>query len=198
MAETALNILKGFTPTRKVGSNAATGGLNAYPVSNGYATAIGNGDPVKLSAGKIELATNAGAVLGTLQGVMYVDSNGAFQVSPNFVAATSSKAGVVVAQGLTQPIALVNDDPNQTFVMRTVTAASISAGMIGRSFKVSAIGSVVGGRSQCVIDVAASAGTSGGHMITVMGLFSEPGNAWGNAPTAVEVKLSNPGIIGEL
>jgi len=70
--------------------------------------------------------------------------------------------------------------------------------MIGRSFKVSAIGSVVNGRSQCVIDVAASAGTSGGHMITVMGLYSEPGNAWGNAPTAVEVKWSNHGIIGEL
>jgi hypothetical protein len=198
MTDTALNILKGLTPTRKLGSNRNAGGLNVYPVSNGYATAIGNGDPVKLSAGKIELATNAGAVLGTLQGVMYIDTEGQLQVKPNFVAATSSKGGIVVAQGLTQVLALVNDDPNQTYAVRTVDAASVSAGMIGRSFKVSAIGSVVGGRSQCVLDVAASAGTSGGHMITVVGLWSEPGNDWGNAPTAVEVKLSNHGIIGEL
>lgn len=198
MAETTLNILKGLTPTRKLGSNYNAGAGNWYPVSNGYATAIGNGDPVKLSAGKIELATNAGVVLGTLQQVMYINSDGELTFDDDFVAATSSKGGVIVANGVAQVFALVNDDPNQTYIMRTVDAASISAGMIGRSFKVSAIGSVVGGRSQCVIDVAASAGTSGGHMITVMGLFSEPGNAWGNAPTAVEVKLSNHGIIGEL
>lgn len=195
----ALTVPRGFTPTRKLGANYNSGGLNAYPVSNGYNTAIGNGDPVKLSAGKIELATNAGAVLGVLAGVKYIDSEGRLQVTPNFIAGTSSKGGLFVEGKFTQPVAMVYDDPNQAYILLTVSAASVSAGLLGASKKVSAIGSVNAmGRSQCVIDVDASAGSSAGHMVTIVGLWSEPGSNWGDAPTAVEVKLSNPGIIGEL
>jgi hypothetical protein len=81
------------------------------------------------------------------------------------------------------------------------TSDTVSAAVtLGQSYKVSAIGSVVNTRSQAVLDVSASAGTSGGHMVTVVGFWTEPNNTnvAGSYSTAVEVKLSNPGIIGEL
>lgn len=154
--------------------------------------------PVKLSVGLINVATNTAACLGVFRSVTYIDSDGKLQVKKNFVANTSSQGGKVVFGGYTQPMAMVCDDPNQTYVIRTATSVSISAGMIGRSFKVSAIGSVVNGRSQAVLDVAASAGTSGGHMVTILGLYHGQNNTWGVGPNAVEVKLSNHGFVGEL
>lgn len=193
----ALDVLKGLTPVRKLGSGYNNGGGNWYPIDNGYAANIGEGDPVKLSVGRINVALNTAACLGVLAQVAYVDSDGKLQYKREFVAGTSSKGGKEVFGGYTQPMALVYDDPNQTYVIRTTTT-SVSSGMIGRSFKVSAIGSVVGSRSQAVLDVAASAGTSGGHMVTVIGLYTGQDSEWGTAPTAVEVKLSNHGFIGEL
>jgi hypothetical protein len=194
----ALDVLKGLTPARKLGSGYNAGGANTYPIANGLAENIGEGDPVKLSAGVIQLATNTAACLGVFAGVRYIDSDGKLQIKKNFTTGTSSKGGADVGGGYTQPLAMVYDDPNQTYVVRTVAAASVSALLLGSSFKLSAIGSVVGGRSQAVLDVAASAGASGGHMVTIIGLYTGQDSEWGNAPTAVEVKLSNHGIVGEL
>lgn len=194
----ALDVLKGLTPVRKLGSGYNAGGGNMYPIANGYGSNIGEGDPVKLSAGVIHLAENTTVTLGVFQSVTYIDSEDKLQVKKNFPASTSSKGGKEVFGGYSQPMALVIDDPNQTYVIRTEDSVSVSALQLGTSFKVSAIGSVVQGRSQAVLDVAASAGTSGGHMVTVVGLYTGRDSEWGDAPTAVEVKLSNPGIVGEL
>jgi len=194
----ALDVLKGLTPLRKLGAGRETAGQTTYPIANGYNTAIGEGDPVKLSAGVIQLAGNTDACIGSFQGVRYIDSNGQLQFTKNFVAATSSKGGIALDGGYTQPLAFVTDSADQTYVVRTVDAVSISAGLLGQSFKLSAIGSVVNGRSQAVLDVAASVGTSGGHMVTIVGLYTGQDSEWGNAPSAVEVKLSNHGIVGEL
>lgn len=195
-SDATVTIPRGFTPTRKTGQQRNTGGFNLYPITNGYAVDIGHGDPVKLSAGVINIATNTQFCLGVLAGVQFIDSEGRFQVKPNFTAGTSSLGGVKHTGRYTQPLALVYDDPDQTYIIQAL--ASVSAGMLGKSFKVSAIGSVVNTQSQCVLDVAASAGTSGGHMVTIVGLWTEPGNNWDQVPTAVEVKLSQPGFIGEL
>ena len=193
-----LDVLKGLTPARKLGSGPNNGGTNMYPIGNGYAVDIGEGDPVKLSAGLINVALNTQACLGVFRSVTYIDSDGKLQVKRNFVAGTSSQGGKVVFGGYTQPMAMVHDDEDQTYIIRTATSVALSAGMIGKSFKVSAIGSVVNGRSQAVLDAAASAGTSGGHMVTVLGLYTGKNNTWGVGPNAVEVKLSNHGFIGEL
>lgn len=193
----ALDVLKGLTPTRKIGSGYNTAGGNMYPIANSYATAIGEGDPVKLSGGTLKLGTNADPVIGVFQSVSYIDSNGQLQIKKNFVASTSSQGGKEVFGGYSQPMALVIDDPNQLYAIRTVSAV-MSAGNIGQSFTVSAIGSVVTGRSQAALDVSASAGASAGHMVTVMGLYTGRSSEWGTGPIAVEVKLSNHGIVGEL
>jgi hypothetical protein len=191
-----MHVLKGATAGRKLGSGYNAGGLNAYPIANGHAENIGEGDFVKLSAGKIQLATNLAACLGAFAQVEYIDSEGKLQCKRNFVAGTSSMGGRVVQGGYTQPVALVYDDANQTYIMRTNVTAS--AGILGRSFKVSAIGSVVNGRSQAVIDLAASAGTSAGYMVTVVGPYLDTFSGWDDSPAALEVKLANAGIVGEL
>lgn len=194
----ALDVLKGLTPVRKLGAGYNNAGHATYPIANGYATAIGEGDPVKLSGGTIQLATNTDPCIGVFQGVRYIDSDDKLQFKKNFVASTSSKGGKEVEGGYQQPLAYVTDDPNQTYVVRTADSVSVSAGQLGTSYKLSAIGSVVNGRSQVVLDTAASAGTSGGHMVTILGLYTGQDSEWGDAPTAVEVKLSNHGIVGEL
>ncbi len=193
----ALDVLKGLTPARKLGSNYNNGGLNTYPITNGYAVAIGEGDPVKMSAGAINIAVNTSPAIGVFAGVRYINDDGQLTFKKSFVAATSSKGGIKFDGGYSQPLALVYDDPNQTYIARTHLSA-LAATQIGVSFKMSAIGSVVNERSQAVLDVNASVGTSGGHMVTVVGLWTGQSSQWGTGPIAVEVKLSNHGIIGEL
>lgn len=194
-----LHITKGFTPTRKLGSGYNNAGLNLYTIANGYGSNIGFGDPVKLSAGTLKLATNTSPVLGIFQGVKFIDSEGRLQVKKNFVAGTSSKGGIPIeGTRYTQPVAMVADDPDQTYIIQALT--TVTPAQLGKTCKVSAIGSVtpVNGNANCVVDVLASVGTSGGHMVTIIGLWTEPENKWNNAPIGLEVKLSRPGIVGAL
>lgn len=193
----ALDVLKGATPNRKLGSGYNNGGTNWYPIANGYATDIGEGDFVKVSGGTLLLATNLAAAIGSLKQVSYIDSDGKHQFKRNFTAGTSSKGGKEVFGGYTQPMAQVFDDPNQTYIVQTLLSA-LTVSAVGKSYKMSALGSVVNGRSQAVLDVNASAGTSGGHMVTVIGLWTGQSSEWGTGPIAVEVKLSNHGFVGEL
>ncbi len=192
-----LDVLKGFTPVRKLGSGYNNGGGNWYPLANGYASDIGEGDPVKVSGGTLLLATNLAAALGTFKQVAYIDSDAKLQFKRNFTAGTSSKGGKEVFGGYTQPMAQVLDDPNQTYVVRTLLSA-LTVSAVGKYYKMSAIGSVVNGRSQAVLDVNAPAGTSGGHMGTIVGLYTGQSSEWVTGPLSVEVKLSNLGFVGEL
>lgn len=195
----ALDVQKGLTPVRKLGALPNSCGFNTYPIKNGYATAIGEGDPVKLSAGFIKIGDNAANVIGVFAGHRYIDSEGRLMFSPNFVAGTSSKGGVPVGNGLAQPLANVYDSPDQTYVIRTLLSA-LEVSAIGRTYRVSAIGSVVNGRSQAVLDVNATAETSGsgGYMVTVVGLYGVPDSRFGTGPVAVEVKLARYGSVQQL
>lgn len=198
MTLTTVDVLKGMTPVSKLGSGYRTAGFNTYPIANGLAQNIGEGDPVRLSAGVIQLADNDTVCLGVFDSVRYIDTNGQLQFKRNFPTGTSSQGGKIVEGGYSQPLANVYDDANEQYVVRTLTSG-LSAGQIGSSFRMSAVGSVVGGRSQAVLQTT-SAGTSSGdgHMVTVMGLWTGRNSAWGTGPIAVVVKLSNHGIVGEL
>lgn len=196
MTLTTTDVLKGLTPSRKLGSGYNNAGGNHYPIANGYTSDIGEGDPVLISGGTLQLADNTKAALGVFKGVSYIDANGQLQIKKNFTAGTSSQGGKEVFGGYSQPMANVIDDADQIYTVQSL--AVLSAGHVGSSFKMSAIGSVVNGRSQAVLDVSASVGTSGGHMVTVVGLWTGRNSEWGTAPTAVEVKLSNHGLVGEL
>lgn len=193
----ALDVLKGLTPVRKLGSNYNSGGFNTYPIVNGLAENIGEGDPVKLSGGTLSLAVNTDPCIGVFQSVRFIDSNGLLQIKPNFESGTSSKGGIIVEGGYTQPLANVHDDPNQTFLIRTDDATTVSIGNLGQSFAVSAIGSVVGKRSQAVLDVTSVSGAQDGSIVTIIGKYTGRDSEFGDTPIAVEVKLSNYGIVGE-
>lgn len=199
-----LNIPKGLTPNRKLGGGYNSGGMTNYPIANAYAANIGEGDPVKLSAGVIQLADNESKVLGVFAGCKYIDSQSQLRIEKNFIAGTSSKGGVEIeGSGYKQPIALVIDDANQTYTVQTteVSGGQVErADLLGKSFRMTAIGSVVNGRSQAILDVEATVGVSAGdgYMVTVLGLYKEPDVEFGTYPIALEVKLANPGIVGEL
>jgi hypothetical protein len=96
-------------------------------------------------------------------------------------------------------MALIIDDPDHTYILRTPDGTTVSAGDIGTTFTVSAIGSVVGGRSQAVLDITPATSVSAGNqMVTLVGLWTGRDSEFGSSPVALEVKLSNPGIVGEL
>lgn len=97
---------KGLKAARKVGSAPDNMGLTAYAIASGYATALGKGDPVKLTTdGTLIKATNGADAIGVLEGVNYVDSTGNVKFGKYWPASTVA----------TQIEALVLDDPNRTF-----------------------------------------------------------------------------------
>lgn len=98
---------KGLNPARKVGSAPDNKGLSPYSIASGYATALGLGDPVKLTTdGTIVRASNdTDDSIGVFMGVQYTDSQGDIKITKYWPAST-------VATDIT---ALVLDDPSATF-----------------------------------------------------------------------------------
>lgn len=97
---------KGLNPARKVGSAPDNKGLTTYKIASGYATALGQGDPVSLVSGVlIRGANSAVESIGVFQGVKYVNSTGDYVFSNYWPASTVA----------TEIEALVMDDPNATF-----------------------------------------------------------------------------------
>lgn len=71
-----INAPRGFKPVRmKDGSNNIP--INAYTIADNYATKIHSQAPVKLVAGKIQLAAPTDDVCGVFGGVRYTDATGA-------------------------------------------------------------------------------------------------------------------------
>lgn len=102
--------LKGLTPGRKVGSAPDNKALSEYSIASGYATALGLGDPVKLTTdGTIVRATNdSDDAIGVFMGVSYTDAEGTPQFKKMWTASTVA----------TDIKALVVDDPMATFTAK--------------------------------------------------------------------------------
>jgi len=99
---------KGFNPAKKQGSACYNGGLNSAKIASGYATALGVGDPVKLTTdGTLIKATNAAGNLGVFQGVSYTDSVGDIKITKYWPASTTA----------TNIEALVSDDALNTYTI---------------------------------------------------------------------------------
>lgn len=100
---------KGLVPGRKVGSGPDNQGLSAYRIASGYATALGVGDPVKLTTdGTLVKATNGADAIGVFQSVMYTASNGDVIINKYWPAST-------VATNIS---ALVVDNPATTYMVK--------------------------------------------------------------------------------
>jgi len=187
-------ITGGFHRVNKVGGSPTNEALTPYQIKNGYASNIFNGDPVIVSAGFLQLAP-AGVTspttgpVGVFSGCTYIDNATKSVVFSPYFPANTSSGGFV--DGYSTPVAYVADAADAQYLM--VGTTSISADKIGGIFKVSAIGSgsSANGQSLCKVDILASAGTSAGALVRVIGLANIPGNELGISNPQLLVKLYN-------
>jgi len=95
------------------------GATRQIPIASGYATAILNGDTVKISNGYIvaDTSTNAATPCGVLVGCQYVNSLGQTVQSQYYPASASSA------------IAYVVDDPNALYKVAVVSGTTVVAGV---------------------------------------------------------------------
>lgn len=182
----------GFLPYRKVGGNYNNAGFNYYPIQNGMAKNLFKGDPVKLSAGTIDLATNTDTPVGIFDGVYYVDPNSGQPVQKTFFpSGTSMEGGAFVEGGYNQPLAKVYDDPHWTFKAKTRAGVSVSAGHLNGYAKVTAAGtgSTRYGQSDATLDVSyvSASVDPGGSLFRIISKVGEPGNAFDKQSTVLEV-----------
>lgn len=115
----------GLKPVKRLDNMAYAGAVRQIPVASGYATAILNGDLVKISNGYVvaDTSTDAATPCGVLVGCQYVNSLGQTVQSQYYPASASSA------------IAYVADDPAQLFrvavVSGTTTIAGVSRDVVG-------------------------------------------------------------------
>ncbi len=108
----------GLKPVRYQTGAEYTGKANQYRIASGYATAIGQWDPVvTLSDGTIGIGVAGSACLGVFEYAEYFTTTGAYVKSPNWVASTAAKSGTTV-------YAYVHDDPSIVFDVQETDGSS--------------------------------------------------------------------------
>ena len=96
---------EGFNLARSVGSGPMNGGLTEYDIASAYGTALGVGDLVKLTSGKVNVGANSAGNLGVFRGVQYTDTEGNIKITKYWPA----------SQVATDAKALVEDHPLNTY-----------------------------------------------------------------------------------
>jgi len=136
----------GLKPVKRLDNMAYAGAVRQIPIASGFATAILNGDTVKISNGYIvaDTATDTATPCGVLVGCQYVNSLGQ-TVQSQFYPASASSA-----------IAYVADDPAQLFrvavVSGTTTIAGVSRDVVGSNMAlVQNTGSTATGNSAAAV-----------------------------------------------
>lgn len=192
---TAAGVKKGMTPSRTIGGSAGCTALMQVPVKNAYATALFHGDPVKLSAGYLQISEATTKTLGVFQGYQYIDPTTKQLTLLSYFPASTSSAGLI--QGSAHGLGLVAvADANQTFIMQA--NASVTVAMVGNKYRVSVgTGSTLTGQSAAVLAPALTVSTTKGDQVRIVALHALPDNVYGGLTNlTVEVVLSNPGITG--
>jgi hypothetical protein len=157
----------GFRPLRHLAGGSPTRTAE-YPIATGYATAIGQGDPVALiSDGTITQCAAATRLLGVFVGVQYTDSNGDVQFDnrwPASTAATNIKASVII-------------DPLVTFEVESAKSTAPAQTDVGLlADHVAAVPSTVHGGSGAYISGTQGTGVA---QWRVIGLVDKPYNTGG-------------------
>ena len=157
----------GLKPVKRLDNMAYAGAVRQIPVASGFATAILNGDTVKLSGGYIgaDTSTNAATPCGVLVGCQYVNSLGQTVQSQYYPASASSA------------IAYVADDPQTLFkvavVSGTTTIAGVSRAVVGSNMAlVQNTGSTVTGNSAIAV-LSTSNNTTNTLPVRVVGVVED-------------------------
>jgi hypothetical protein len=193
-------IKSGLTPSRMRGGKPYNGSMNEYPIANAYGVNLFKGDVVKLSGGVVvraESSIGADPLLGVFMGCQYIsDQTGQLVNSSYFPSGTSSKGGTLI-NGWAQPLALVVDDPEVTYIVNSKT--SVTLGQVGSRYRLSIVaGNVNTGQSGAILDSALTVDSSSGAAVRIVGLYNipnQPVNAAGGS-LVVEVALTSTGMIG--
>ena len=169
----------GLTPSRIRGASPNSNGTNEYSIASGEATTMFTGQPVRVSANKLQAVISVGqAVTGVFQGCRYVE-DGEQKFKSFWPGGTSA----------TDAVGFVTDNPAQIYVIQS--DASVTAGTIGKTlpFKDSLTsGSTFTGKSGASADRSTAAATV--QDLKVIGIVDEPGNVLGDAYTKIEVMLN--------
>lgn len=131
----------GFVPARRLGSAVDNKGLSSYTIASGYSTALGKGDPVKLSSGTLVVATNGADAIGIFDSVKYKPTGDTQYIGyGHYWPASATGTGIE---------ALVLDDPSATFTLKTEVAPT--AVLVGDIYAVT-VGTpdTYTGRSACI------------------------------------------------
>jgi len=113
----------GLVPVNRVDGMPYAGAMRQIPVATGYATAILNGDTVKISNGYIvaDTSTDAATPCGVLLGCQYVNSMGQTVQSQYYPAAAATASNPAFAY--------VVDDPMALFKVAVVSGTTVIAGV---------------------------------------------------------------------
>lgn len=173
----------GMRPVYKFGGTPASLTLPTT-ITSGYATAIGQGDPVKLAGGVITRAggTNAtdttGGIIGCFMGVEYTDSNGRRQESNQWIASLTA----------TNIVAYITADPFITYEVQA--NGSIAQSNVGAEIDfVSPTLNTTTGLSTTAVDTA-TISTGAQRLLRIIGITPGPDNAYGDAFTIIQVQIA--------
>lgn len=133
MAYPTVSAPYGLKPVNSLDGKPYAGAIRQIPIAAGYATAITNGDTVKISGGFLvaDTSTNAATPVGVLVGCSYINSMGQPVQGQYYPAAASTAANPAFAY--------VVDDQQALFKVALVTAGTTTI-----------VSSTVGARSALV------------------------------------------------
>ena len=148
MAYPTIDKTYGFRPVNRLDGLPYAGAIRQIPIAAGYATAILNGDTVRISNGYIlaKTTTDTGASVGVLVGCQYVNSNGQTVQGQYYPAAVSTSTDLAFAY--------VVDDPNAVFRVAATTVGSTTAAAYSRDIVGSNVAMVAGAGSTATGDSA--------------------------------------------
>ena len=182
MAYPTIDKTYGFKPVNRLDGLPYAGAIRQIPVAPSYATAILNGDTVKVDTNGYIVAastTDSGNIIGVLVGCSYINSLSQPTFAQNYPAATSTTTAMAMA--------FVVDDPSAVFrvcatVAGSTTPTAYSRAIVGSNVALVAnVGSTTTGDSYYGIDGSSAATT---NTLPVRVVDVVPDTATGSATVA--------------
>ena len=181
MAYPTVSKTYGLKPVNRLDGLPYAGAIRQIPVAPAYATAILNGDTVKVDTNGYIVAastTDSGSIIGVLVGCSYINSLSQPTFAQAYPASTSTSTNMAFA--------FVVDDPNALFKVCATTAGSTTPAAYARSIVgsnvalVANVGSTTTGDSYYGID-GASAGTTATLPVRVIDVVPDTATGPANA-----------------
>jgi hypothetical protein len=182
MAYPTIDKTYGFKPVNRLDGLPYAGAIRQIPIAPSYATAILNGDTVKVDTNGYIVAastTDSGSIIGVLVGCSYINSLSQPTFSQAYPASTSTSTNMAFA--------FVVDDPSAVFrvcatVVGSTTPTAYSRAIVGSNVALVAnVGSTTTGDSYYGID-GSSANTTNTLPVRVVDVI--PDTATGSASVA--------------